>query len=118
MAELVRVDDGVDRLDDAASGVELDHAEHEPVGVVQHRPRMAVDPGQPKGDTERPAAAEQARQQVARRNVTPGLTWLSEHGYIKQTGSSKTRGRHYEYKLLRPLSVHQTLTKVSDGHRG
>src|SRR6202020_2692347 len=52
MAKLVRVDHRVDRLDHAFGHVEPEHADHPSVGVVDHRPRLAVDPGQPERGVE------------------------------------------------------------------
>jgi hypothetical protein len=63
MAELVGVDHRVDRLDHAFGHVEPEHADHPAVCVVDHGPRLAVDPGQPEGGVEHPAAAEQAEQE-------------------------------------------------------
>jgi hypothetical protein len=63
MTKLVGIDHGPDRLDHAVGDVELDHADHAPLGVVQHGARLAVDPGQPEGDAEDPGPAEQADEQ-------------------------------------------------------
>src|SRR5580693_7010239 len=59
MGELVGIDHTVERLDRAVGDVELDHADHAPGSVVHHGTGLAVDPGQPEGDAESPAPAEQ-----------------------------------------------------------
>jgi hypothetical protein len=46
MPELVRVDHGPDRLDQAVGDVQRDYAEHAALCVVGDRARLAVDPGQ------------------------------------------------------------------------
>ena len=45
MLELVGVDHGPDRLNDAVGDVEGQDVDHEAFGVVGHQARLAVDPG-------------------------------------------------------------------------
>jgi hypothetical protein len=63
MTELVGIDHGADRLDQAVGDVKREHVDHAPLGVVGHRARLAVDPGRPEGSAEEPAPAEQAAKQ-------------------------------------------------------
>jgi len=63
MTELVRIDHTKDRLDHAVGHLKLEHGEHPPRRVVPDRARLAVDPGQPDGDAEDAAPAEEPDQQ-------------------------------------------------------
>src|SRR5262249_3080017 len=60
MAELIRIDHGVYRLDKAIGDLKLDDADNTSFGVVEHGARLAVDPGKPGGDAEDRDSAEQA----------------------------------------------------------
>ena len=62
-AELVGINDGADRLDEAVGDVEFDHADYAPLGIVDNRAGLAVDPGRPNGGLAESRPAEQAGDQ-------------------------------------------------------
>jgi hypothetical protein len=63
MLELVGVDHGADRLDQAVGDVEGEHADHPAVGVVDHRAGLAVDHGRLAVGALLAAPAEQPEQE-------------------------------------------------------
>jgi len=63
MPELVRVDHGPDRLDQAVGDVQRDYAEHAALCVVGDRAWLAVDPGQLAVRAQLLAAAAQPEQE-------------------------------------------------------
>jgi hypothetical protein len=63
MPELVGVDHGPDRLDQAVGDVQRDYAEHAALRVVGDRTRLAVDPGQLAVRAQLLAAAAQPEQE-------------------------------------------------------
>jgi hypothetical protein len=107
--ELIGVDHGPDRLNDAVGDVEGQHVDHQAFGVVGHQARLAVDPGRltagvqlcrPARDAEHEAGHPQGPEE--RLSCRPGLTAaISDHDHIggeqvEQAGQVAARDRGEE----------------------
>jgi hypothetical protein len=103
--ELIGVDHGPDRLNDAVGDVEGQDVDHETFGVVGHQARLAVDPGRlaagvqlrrPARDTEHEAGHPHRPEE--RLCSRPGLTAaVSDHHHVRseqveQAGQVAARG--------------------------
>jgi len=91
MLELIGVDHGPDRLDDAVGDVEGQDVDHEAFGVVGHHARLAVDPGRLAASAQLLSPARDAEHKardplrpVERLGCRPGLTAaIPDHDHVR-----------------------------------
>jgi len=120
--ELVGVDHGPDRLNDAVGDVEGQDVDHEVFGVVGHQARLAVDPGRLAAGAQVLGPARDAEHEAGhplgpeeRLSCRPGLAAaVPDHDHVggeqvEQAGQVAARGRGEEparhLLALRPRGV-------------